>query len=1227
MGQLDAGSSGAQRLSLAQGHLEADISEDHAAYLASLMSPAQADNSTDPAFERIAALAADLLDAPVALISLVGAERLCFKARIGITPEQTPSDPVFCAHLLGMGAHAVLSVPDAASDPRFLESPLVTGDLGVRFYLGAALTTADGGNIGALCIIDRKPRPAPDARTLERLRSLAAMAVHELELRRAGRVLAQRRQLLDLAAGMTGLGHWRYCLTDSRTTWSPEVYRILGYATDMREPSSEMVLGIYDPLDRIRVIEAVNRTALEGEGFNLKLRITTATGEARVIVLAGKPEFDDLGQIVAVFGVFQDITPHEQALARARLNEQRFRFLAENMGDVVCRIALDGLSSYVSPASEAIIGHPPEALIGRRLAEFVHPEDHDKLAAELQALASGARRKVTLEHRILHRDGRILWAETTIQRAPATDDTPPEMVTVTRDITERKATEAALAQSETLYRQVTELSSDITFRRRLDDPLQRISYVSSAVANLGWLPEDIIGRSYIDFVHPDDHARVGRSIPNILGKRPLPRAEEREFRILKADGSYIWVEANPSIVYDETGRPVEGITVLRDIDERKAAQMALAASEARYRLVTEASRDLIIKYGPDGTIKYASGAARRFGYAPEELVGRNGIEQIHPDDQDFAMRMVLSDFMSDAEPNLDTPREFRVKCADGGWVWVEGAPAILRDANGRPEAVINTLREITGRKEMERALAASEARYRGLCEAAPDMISEGLPDGTITYVSPACEAITGWPPEALIGKNVFDITHPDDRAPMRAAAETVAGGSGGAFMRTLEYRAFHRDGRLIWLESRPAILRDPTSAEPTGFIDVVRDITARKALEAELEAAREAAERAAAVKGDFLANMTHELRTPLNAIVGFSGLLRESPSLSERDAHHVGLIHDASQTLLSVVKDVLDFSKLEADAIDFEQHPFDPVQIAEATLSLLASEASAKGLSLDLSSRGRQGMLLGDSARLRQVILNFVANAIKFTAKGGVGVRLNQTLRPSGEIRLRVEVADTGIGVPPEQQATIFGRFTQADASVSRQYGGTGLGLAICKRIIEGLSGQIGVISEIGKGSTFWFELDMACAGAETVEAAELAEATDGLQPALRLLVVDDNAVNRELICELLKPFDVEVTTAADGVEAVELARTCVFDIILMDVQMPNMDGLTATRRIRAAAGPEAPRTPIIAMTANVLPEQIDRCLEAGMDDHLGKPISPRRLLELLDQWSQPEALGGSQAA
>jgi PAS domain S-box-containing protein len=512
-------------------------------------------------------------------------------------------------------------------------------------------------------------------------------------------------------------------------------------------------------------------------------------------------------------------------------------------------------------------------------------------------------------------------------------------------------------------------------------------------------------------------------------------------------------------------------------------------------------------------------------------------------------------------------------------------------------------------------LRDSEQSYRLLADNVTDVISLESADNKRQYVSPSIERILGFEPGELLVTENYTYMHPDDS---RVVQEFIRATTIETGPRTLDYRVFAKDGSTIWAETTFSRLNDGSGR----LLGVSRDISKRKALESELKDALARSEAAAAAKTDFLANMTHELRTPLTAILGFAGVMRHSKTLSQQDAHHAGLIHDASQTLLGVIGDVLDFSKLEAGAFELDPEPFDPAATARSAVAIIADQAAAKGLTLTTRIDDLPPALIGDAPRLRQVLLNFLSNAIKFTREGGVELALSHRLGDglAGETRrLRIAVRDTGIGVDKDQIGSLFTRFTQADASVSRRFGGTGLGLAISKQIVEAMGGQIGATSVVGEGSTFWLEIDLPLAGDWTAS-TEPEQAGPGPERAIRALVVEDNAANRELITTLLSPFDIEIDTACDGAEAVEAVSRGGYDVILMDMQMPVMDGLTATRRIRALADRQIATIPIIAMTANVLPEQVARCREAGMDDHLGKPINLTLLLQALARWTSPQA-------
>jgi PAS domain S-box-containing protein len=529
---------------------------------------------------------------------------------------------------------------------------------------------------------------------------------------------------------------------------------------------------------------------------------------------------------------------------------------------------------------------------------------------------------------------------------------------------------------------------------------------------------------------------------------------------------------------------------------------------------------------------------------------------------------------------------------------------------------------MSARQRYERAtqtLREREQSYRLLADNVTDVIALGSADHQRIYISPSIERVMGFSPAELLATPNYTYLHPDDAPKVPAFIDAVTEESGP---QTLEYRVLTKDGRTIWAETTFSRVNDGSGR----LLSASRDITHRKALEAELTEAAARAEAAAAAKTDFLANMTHELRTPLTAILGFAEVLSQSKTLKARDARHVRLIHDASQTLLGVVGDVLDFSKIEAGAFELDPEPFDPAIAASAAAAIVAEQAKSKGLALTTEIADPPPLVVGDAPRLRQVLLNFLSNAVKFTREGSVALRVSHMI-DGQSCWLRVEVADTGIGIEADQIGALFTRFTQADASVSRRFGGTGLGLAISKQIIEAMGGRIGADSRVGEGSTFWVELELPLA-AEPAPARDAEGRGAGLARPIRALVVEDNAVNRELITTLLSPFEIEIEVACDGAEAVEAAGRG-YDVILMDMQMPVMDGLTATRRIRALPDRAVARTPIIAMTANVLPEQVARCREAGMDDHIGKPINLAQLLATLDRWTAPrdEAPDDAQAA
>jgi signal transduction histidine kinase/ActR/RegA family two-component response regulator len=387
---------------------------------------------------------------------------------------------------------------------------------------------------------------------------------------------------------------------------------------------------------------------------------------------------------------------------------------------------------------------------------------------------------------------------------------------------------------------------------------------------------------------------------------------------------------------------------------------------------------------------------------------------------------------------------------------------------------------------------------------------------------------------------------------------------------------------------------------------------------------RDRAKAASVAKTEFLATMSHEIRTPLNSIIGFAQLLERREDLSDESRHQIGLIERSGKALLTVVNDILDFSKVEAGRIDLDLKPVDLDAACRDALAIVAETAERKGLTLTMSVEGAMGAAhICDDHRLRQVLLNFLNNAVKFTDTGGVALKLS--IQPKGEAdRVRIAITDTGVGISAEAAARLFQRFSQVDSSTSRTHGGTGLGLAICKGLVELMGGVIGVESAPGQGSTFWLELPLVRAG--TAVQAEGGEDEGGAGLCAHILLVDDHPMNRELGMAILTLLGCTADVACDGREAIEAAKARRYDAILMDVHMPGVDGLAAARAIRALKGP-ASRTPIIAMSADVLPEQVARTREAGMIDSVGKPINIETLHACLERWVGRDAAGEILAA
>lgn len=925
-------------------------------------------------------------------------------------------------------------------------------------------------------------------------------------------------------------------------------------------------------------------------------------GRKLLVTFEAKVRRDAAGRFICTHCMFVDITQRRKAEENL-LQEQQFviTLLGSLPGIFYLYTYPDLRLVRWNKNLELLSGYSAGEMKDRRMLDWFAPEMRAMVTTAVDtAIATG---RQTIEAEMLTKDGRQLPFLLTGTRVDI--DNQVFLMGVGIDISAQRS----IAKELSLTQFVVEHFSDEAYWVSED---ARLLYVNEqACRALGYSREELLGMTVYD-VDPlfsqADQEQVHRHLRQHKHMAFESVHLTREGKAYPVEVRSLRVEVEGQVLV---------CTFCRDISERKEI-------EARFKqnsLIIENSPAVLFRWraAADWPVELVSENVRQFGYEADELLSgvvRYG-QLVHPDDLERVAREVQH-FSELGVASFQ--QEYRLVTKDGQVRWTDDRTFVERDAEGQITHFQGVIVDITGRKRMEEALRASEAMARSIAEFCPVGIFMADAAGQVVYENAAARQTLGTDSDQAVGDSWMEALHPQDRERISTLWQRFIEGDIDIY--DAEYRLVRQDGLVSLVHGRAIRFQAPE--QRVGIIGTVEDIGERKRAER--------AEAASKAKSRFLANLSHEIRTPMNAIIGMSHLAMETPD-PERRRRFLQTTRQSAENLLTILDDILDFAKLEASQLQLDSKPFLLPHVLESLEKMHTPLATEKGLVFSVvEQRGLPAVFIGDQFRLHQMLHNLVSNAIKFTPHGSINLRVEHDdalVVPSGYLALRFQVEDTGIGIAAEMQDRIFQSFEQGDNSYSRQHGGVGLGLAICHQLAALMGGALSVTSKSGQGSVFCCTLPLQLSQDAVQEASLLASQAIMPEPQ-RILVVDDNALNRDVAVMLLENNH-QVRSAADGLDALHRLAEESFDVILMDVQMPVMDGLTTTAVIRAVErnAPIPEKIPrllatalakqlanthitVIAMTAHATAADEALCLQAGMDAYLTKPFQPARLDKVL---------------
>ena len=1039
----------------------------------------------------------------------------------------------------------------------------------------------------------RTSRPAGKSaiRRSERQQRIASAAQRQLEEIARGDLITAIEQTVEAIVITDVSANIRYV--------NPAFTRITGYTSEEVIGKNPRILksGVHDAAFHQNIWRTIRAGKVwRGELVNRRKDGSLYTEEATITPLR-----DTVGALTGYIAIKQDVTQRRAA-------EEAQKFLASIVDfseDAIIGRTPSGVIVSWNRGAEALFGYRAEEIIGRNIAVLATDEAEDMVNAVIERLKQG---EVVppFDGSALTKDGRRIEISASVSPVKDAKGNLVAVASILRDITERKRAEEARA----FLAAVVESSEDAIVAVSHDHKI--LGWNKGAQTIYGYTTEEILGQSNRIFIPPEQSEEFETIFDKVLEEGCVIRFESIRKR---KDGRKVELALTYSPIKNPRGAVIGVSAIVRDITQSKATQQALHEADERYRDLVHNIPDVAWMVDEQLHITFASpNVEKMLGIPPAEFYRRGAVawfERVHPDDVD-KVKAGSQGVICNGKP-FDV--KVRVLRADGMWIWTH-ARSVRTHTTGGIKFASGLLSDITEQTRAQEALLQSEGKYRLLFERNMAGVFRCVQAGPFLDCNDAAARILGYDSRhELIGQSssdiFLDITD-------REASDTKMGEQGSVFNQELALR--RKDGSVVWVMANTSLIQGSSGPEVEGtFVD----ITTRKQAEEQMRVAKEAAEAANGAKSQFLANMSHEIRTPMNGVIGMTGLALDT-DLNAEQREYLNTVKSSAESLLLILNDILDFSKIEARKLELERVPFSVRDVVQATTRELSLQAQQKKLSLlchfapDVPQTE-----IGDPGRLRQVLMNLVGNAIKFTERGEIMVLAKKLTDEADEAIFQFSVSDTGIGIPAEKQKSIFEAFVQGDSSSTRQYGGTGLGLAIASQLVGLMGGYIWLESDRGIGSTFHFTARFGVADGKNLQGAAKPEqqAISGAQQKkLHILIADDNVTNSRLATRLVAKQGHSTVVVGSGRAVLKALEKEDFDLVLMDVQMPDMDGFEATSFIREQERGTQKHLPIIAMTAHAMSGDRERCLEAGMDAYITKPVDAKKLLAAISEAAiQPE--------